>query len=265
MDRADLYIMDHMSTLYEFASAGRLGQGRPVVVLNAPMYRRNVEHGLRFWSAADVGIQVDQPQDLVKSVYEALADSKERKRLRKEAVEQVYAYTDGKCSERAGDAIRLTVEKFRAKNATSIIVPQKRKQLRGKIMQQHQLIALVRLQNAGRGFTPRGDKVVPGINARPGRTFWTDESHKRDLIKLVYAREPEAHEELPFPGEGEHDEQVEQISEKQMPKFEAVHRGGGYYDIVEDGVVIEQVRGAGSADDRIEELKKEWTENNVNI
>lgn len=265
MERADLYIMDHMSTLYEFASAGRMGNGRPVVVLNSPKYRKNVEHGLRFWSAADVGIQVDNPEDLVGAVYEALADPVERQKNRREAVEQVFKFMDGKSSERAGDAIRKTVEKFRSQNATSIIVPQRRKQLRGRIMKQFQLIALVRLQNAGRGFTPQGNKVVPGINAKPNRTFWTDESHKRDLLQLQYAREPEADEVIPFPGEGEKDEQVESLSEKQIPKFEALHRGGGYYDVVEDGVVIEQVRGQNTADDRVEELIENWKKENVNI
>ena len=53
MERSTLYICDNSSTLYEFASTGR-----PVVVLNAPWFRRDIEHGLRFWEHADVGVSV---------------------------------------------------------------------------------------------------------------------------------------------------------------------------------------------------------------
>lgn len=54
--RADMYVCDNSSSLFEFASTGR-----PVVVLDAPWYRPEADHGLRFWDAADVGQRV---QDL---------------------------------------------------------------------------------------------------------------------------------------------------------------------------------------------------------
>ncbi|MFW6249190.1 MAG: CDP-glycerol glycerophosphotransferase family protein, partial [Bacteroidota bacterium] len=98
MHRADLYICDHMATLYEFASTNR-----PVVVLNAPWYRRDVEHGLRFWEHADVGINCDYPELLFESIELALADPPEQQAKRRKAVNAVYAYTDGHSSQRAAE------------------------------------------------------------------------------------------------------------------------------------------------------------------
>lgn len=100
MERADVFVNDQMSTLYEFASLDR-----PVVVLNAPWYRRKVEHGLRFWECANVGIQVNEPQELIPAIREALLDKPEQKELRHKAVNKVYKYTDGKATDRAVEAI----------------------------------------------------------------------------------------------------------------------------------------------------------------
>jgi hypothetical protein len=100
MEIADVYCMDHMSTLYEFASLGR-----PVVVLNAPWYRRNVNHGLRYWDAADVGVQCDEPSDLDAAIRKALVDAPEQQGNRQRALGRVYGYMDGHCAERAADAI----------------------------------------------------------------------------------------------------------------------------------------------------------------
>jgi hypothetical protein len=108
VERADLYAVDNSSTLYEFASLGR-----PVVVLNAPHYRRDVEHGLRFWSCADVGRQVDDARQLAPAIFAALADDRDpyspQAARRREIVGQVYKHTDGTAANRAADAIRRTV------------------------------------------------------------------------------------------------------------------------------------------------------------
>lgn len=82
---ADLYVCDNSSTIYEFASTGR-----PVVVLNAPWYRRTARHGLRFWDAADVGIQVDTPAELVPAIARALLDRPDQVEKREEALSIVY-------------------------------------------------------------------------------------------------------------------------------------------------------------------------------
>lgn len=90
LERADVLIADNTSSMFEFAATGR-----PVVVLNDPHYRRNVDHGLRYWDAADVGVQVVRPDELAAAVDEALADGLDRVSARNAALDVVYAHREG--------------------------------------------------------------------------------------------------------------------------------------------------------------------------
>lgn len=97
--RAHLYAVDNSSTLFEFAALDR-----PVVVLNARAYRRNVQHGLRFWTEADVGLNAE-PGQLADTILAALEDRPEVARSRRAAVARTYPCTDGTSADRAASAI----------------------------------------------------------------------------------------------------------------------------------------------------------------
>lgn len=100
LERADLYVCDNSSTMYEFA-----GTDRPVLTLNASTYRRDVEHGLRFWSHIP-GLACDYPEDLPRMVGEALEDGPVAQELRARAVEEVYGgFFDGRATARAVAAL----------------------------------------------------------------------------------------------------------------------------------------------------------------
>ena len=98
--RADVYACDNSSTLFEFASTGR-----PVVVLNHPQYRRQVNHGGRFWDWATVGIQVDEAARLGDAIETALADPQAVAEERERVLGLVYQPRHG-AAQQAADAIR---------------------------------------------------------------------------------------------------------------------------------------------------------------
>lgn len=95
--RADLYVVDTSSTIYEFAAAGR-----PVVILNSAHYRREVHHGLRFWDHIP-GPQVDHGRDLAATVGSMLdGEWKDWEEARQSAVSAVFPVL--------GNATKRTIE-----------------------------------------------------------------------------------------------------------------------------------------------------------
>lgn len=99
LSRADVLAVDNSSVLYEFASTGR-----PVVVMNAPWFRRNIHHGLRFWDLIP-GAQIDGPGKLPDAAVAALAETETAREIREEVTRRVYVATDGKATDRAVAAI----------------------------------------------------------------------------------------------------------------------------------------------------------------
>jgi len=79
--------------------------GLPVVVLNAPWYRRDVSHGLRFWAWSDIGPQVDDPADLEQAVWSDAFHPAYRVR-RGQMTRAVFGDLDGQASARAVAALR---------------------------------------------------------------------------------------------------------------------------------------------------------------
>jgi len=85
MDEADLYIMDNSSTIYMF-----LVTGKPVILLNSPKYRKNIDTGLRFWKYTDVGEQVDDPEQLIYAISRTLGDPGARLIERRTAIANLF-------------------------------------------------------------------------------------------------------------------------------------------------------------------------------
>lgn len=87
MDRAYLYVCDMSSTIYEFAATDR-----PVLVLNNPWFRREVNHGMRFWEFSDVGVQCNNKSDLDYCIDAALCDMDQFSSRRREISKTMYPF-----------------------------------------------------------------------------------------------------------------------------------------------------------------------------
>lgn len=109
IDRAWIYAIDNSSTLFEWAALDR-----PVIVLNGSLYRRNIEHGLRFWEFADIGVNCDKPKELDKAFDQALKDPIKIKKRRREAINQIYNNL-GSATETAAKTIEQIANDWRGR------------------------------------------------------------------------------------------------------------------------------------------------------
>lgn len=82
--RSSAFICDNSSAIYEAAFADI-----PVLCLDAPWYRPDVEHGLRFWSDIP-GLHIGVDDDIRQAVAVTLLDSDEAKVRRRDIVSRVY-------------------------------------------------------------------------------------------------------------------------------------------------------------------------------
>jgi hypothetical protein len=105
LETASCYIIDNSSSGYEIAALGV-----PTVWLNPPWYRRDIEHGLRFWSHVP-GVEVDDPSELEVATKTALIDGTDLRKKREDAVMAAYSdatgnlLIDGHATERGVEAL----------------------------------------------------------------------------------------------------------------------------------------------------------------
>lgn len=99
LEQADVFVCDSTSAGYEAAAVGI-----PTVWLNAPTWRRDVHHGLRFWSDVP-GPQADSPSEVIPLIEAQLADPAPWEAERQRVTALVYGELDGRASERAAGAI----------------------------------------------------------------------------------------------------------------------------------------------------------------
>lgn len=100
LDRAALLAVDNSSAGPEFASTGR-----PIVWLNAPHYRRHVNHGGRFWEWTAGQVTADQPDELGSAIDAGLADSPQAQAARSAMVRSVFETRSGVAARLAAQAV----------------------------------------------------------------------------------------------------------------------------------------------------------------
>ena len=113
--RADVYLNDLSSTMYEF-----LLTGKPVIILNAPWFRRDVHWGIRFWEYSDVGLMVEHPGELFNAIDQTLKEyCTICAEARRRAVADLYPYA-GDSALRAAEVITSYLEELEKAEHVSV-------------------------------------------------------------------------------------------------------------------------------------------------
>lgn len=101
LDWATLYVCDNSSTLMEFASLDR-----PVVFMSKPAWADGHHSpGGRFGTWSQAGLEVWGPDELIGLQLHDYVTWDGYRSARREVVRMVYSHTDGRCAQRAADAI----------------------------------------------------------------------------------------------------------------------------------------------------------------
>ena len=95
-----IYCCDNSSTIFEWISLDR-----PVILLNSHLYRRYINHGMRFWEFADIGPSVNTPKTFPDILTEFLTSNQNYQQRRTEVKNQVYFKPDGQGAKRAALAL----------------------------------------------------------------------------------------------------------------------------------------------------------------
>lgn len=107
--RATVLVADNSSIMYEFAALDR-----PVLALNDPSWRRDVEHGLRFWSHIP-GIRCGNPDYLLDDLADTIGGDPYSRSMRVLAAKAAYdGLCDGRSTERAVNAVLEVVNRYAA-------------------------------------------------------------------------------------------------------------------------------------------------------
>lgn len=113
---ADVYVNDCSSTMYEF-----LVTGKPVVILNAPHFRKNVYFGIRFWDYTDVGRVVERPSQLLPAILDTISKPAYHFSQRKRAVRELYPYVGRSAQTAAASILNFLGDKMEEK---LLVVPE---------------------------------------------------------------------------------------------------------------------------------------------
>lgn len=98
MNIADVYVNDNSSSMYEFMLTGK-----PVIVLNCPLYDRKKDTGIRFWRYIG-GMQVNNPCELHNTIMHTINHPDHLESTRKDIVNELYPY-HGHSAQRASEVI----------------------------------------------------------------------------------------------------------------------------------------------------------------